>query len=102
MLENLKTRTYQQRLQAAVQVMPAVSRDMVQIGSRVAYVTPDGREHEVQIVGEDEADPAGGLVSWDSPLGQALIGAAPGEEVRWVRPAGDLLIEVLEIIPEPH
>jgi transcription elongation factor GreB len=48
-------------------------------------------------VGEDEADAEHGLVSYVSPLAQALLGARVGDEVRWQRPAGDMTIEVLNI-----
>jgi transcription elongation GreA/GreB family factor len=34
-----------------------------------------------RIVGEDEADPTAGLLSWGSPVAQALLGALPGDEV---------------------
>jgi transcription elongation GreA/GreB family factor len=42
----------------------------------------DGREQTFQLVGEDEADPAHGLVSWVSPLAEVLIGRKAGDEVR--------------------
>jgi transcription elongation GreA/GreB family factor len=48
-------------------------------------------------VGEDEADAEHGLVSYVSPLAMALLGARVGDEVRWQRPAGDMMIEVLRI-----
>lgn len=88
-----------QRVQSALVVPPATSRDQVQIGSRVAFADARGHEHEVQLVGEDEADAAAGKINWGSPLGRALLGAAPGEEVVWRRPAGDWVIEILEILP---
>ena len=89
-----------QRVQSAQLVPPATSRDQVQIGSRVAFADARGHEHEVQLVGEDEADAAAGKINWNSPLGSALLGAAPGDEVVWRRPAGDCLIDILEIIPQ--
>ncbi|MCC6074275.1 GreA/GreB family elongation factor [Pseudomonas sp. GCM10022188] len=92
-------RYLRQRLQSAQVVPPAISRDQVQIGSRVAFADAKGHEHEVQLVGEDEADAATGKINWESPLGRALLGAAPGDEVVWRRPAGDWVIEILEILP---
>lgn len=92
-------RYLRQRVQSAQVVPPATSRDQVQIGSRVAFADATGHEHEVQLVGEDEADAAAGKINWSSPLGRALLGAAPGEEVVWRRPAGDWVIEILEILP---
>lgn len=93
-------RYLRQRVQSAQVVPPATSRDQVQIGSRVAFADAHGHEHEVQLVGEDEADAAAGKINWSSPLGRALLGAAPGDEVVWQRPAGDWLIEILEILPQ--
>lgn len=92
-------RYLRQRLQSAQVVPPTISRDQVQIGSRVAFADAKGHEHEVQLVGEDEADAAAGKINWESPLGRALLGAAPGDEVVWRRPAGDWVIEILEILP---
>lgn len=92
-------RYLRQRVHSALVVPPATSRDQVQIGSRVAFADAKGHEHEVQLVGEDEADAAAGKINWGSPLGRALLGAAPGDEVVWRRPAGDWLIEILEILP---
>ena len=41
----------------------------------------DGAVQVLEIVGEDEADPAQGRLSWTSPLARALDGAMPGETV---------------------
>jgi len=95
-------RYFSARQQSAQVVPAATSRDKVQIGSRVTYVDAQDREHRVQLVGEDQADIAAGLVNWGSPLGRALLGAAPGDEVVWRRPAGDQSIEVITIEPEPE
>ena len=57
----------------------------------------DGQETTYEIVGEDEADAALGRIAPQSPLARALMGAGPGDEVVWRRPAGDLRLEVLAI-----
>lgn len=72
-------------------------KDKVAFGATVKVADPDGAERSYQIVGEDQADPAHGLVSWVSPLGKALIGAEVGDVVGWPRPAGLLEVELLEI-----
>jgi len=94
-------RYFTARLQSAQVVPAATSREKVQIGSRVTWLDEQDREHQVQLVGEDQADIAAGLINWGSPLGRALLGAALGDEVVWRRPAGDLSIEVIAIEPEP-
>lgn len=87
------------RLQSAQVVPPATATTTtkVQIGSHVRFVDEDGREHAVQLVGEDQAYAASGLINWGSPLGRALLGAGPGDEVLWRRPAGDQTIEIVAI-----
>jgi transcription elongation GreA/GreB family factor len=54
----------------------------VQFGSTVTLLRSDGRRVTYRIVGEDEADPARGTVSYVSPLARALIGKVPGDTVR--------------------
>ncbi|KAB5626341.1 transcription elongation factor GreAB [Pseudomonas putida] len=93
-------RYFRARVQSAQVVPPATSQDKVQIGSRVRFVDEQDEEHRVQLVGEDQADAARGLINWGSPLGRTLLGAGPGDEVVWRRPAGDLSIEVVEILGE--
>lgn len=51
----------------------------VQFGRTVEIEREDGRTQRFRIVGEDEADPAKGSVSYVSPLARALLGKAVGE-----------------------
>jgi transcription elongation factor GreB len=69
----------------------------VRIGSWVTFADEEDHRQRVQLVGEDQADVAQGLVNWASPLGRALLGTGLGDEVVWQRPAGNLAIEVIEI-----
>jgi transcription elongation GreA/GreB family factor len=92
-------RYFHQRLQSAQVVPPATSTSKVQIGSWVTYADEQGTEHRVQLVGEDQAAAASGLINWGSPLGRALLGAQLGDEVLWQRPAGNQLIEIVGIDP---
>ena len=94
-------RYFTQRLQSAKVVMAVSSTDKVQIGSTVTYADEQDRRQRVQLVGEDQADVSHGLINWGSPLGRALLGAHAGDEVLWKRPAGDQLIEVLQIEADP-
>lgn len=93
-------RYFSARVQSAQVVPTATSTEKVQIGSRVRFVDEGNQEHQVQLVGEDQADAVHGLVNWGSPLGRALLGAGPGDEVLWRRPAGDQMIEVVAILGE--
>lgn len=91
-------RYFNQRLKSA-QVVTPTSSDQVRIGHWVTFVDEFDNEQRVQLVGEDQADAASGLINWGSPLGRALLGVKVGEEVIWKRPVGDLAIEVLAIEP---
>ena len=69
------------RNSAQVQPPPADSGE-VAFGSQVEIAREDGRRARYRIVGEDEADPARGLLSWASPLARAMIGKGAGEEIK--------------------
>ena len=49
------------------------------------------------MVGPAEADPLSGMISDDSPLGRALIGAKKGDEVVAEAPVGELRFKILDI-----
>nr|BFE94018.1 GreA/GreB family elongation factor [Pseudomonas brassicacearum subsp. brassicacearum] len=66
-------RYFTQRLQSA-QVVAPTSSDQVRIGHWVTFVDEQDHEQRVQLVGEDQADAASGLINWGSPLGRALLG----------------------------
>lgn len=88
-------RYFTQRLASARVVAPAAQADRVRFGMRVTLAGVDGTEHRYRLVGEDEADAARGLVSWVSPLAQALLGHAVGEAVRFQ----ERELEILRIEP---
>ena len=65
-----------------VQVMPAPSStDTVAFGSTVTFRRDDGRVQKYHIVGEDEADPKAGSISYVSPVARSLMGKAVGDVV---------------------
>lgn len=61
---------------------PQPGADAVQFGHAVSIVRDDGRQQTFRIVGEDEADPATGSISYVSPLAQALLGKRIGDTLR--------------------
>ncbi|BBP05784.1 transcription elongation factor GreB [Sulfuriferula plumbiphila] len=87
------------RLDDPVVVDPRAQQGIEQVffGATVSVGEEDGSQHTYQIVGVDEADPAGGRISWVSPLARALAKARAGDVVRFQSPAGMREIEVLEV-----
>jgi len=95
---NRDLRYVQARLESAIPVNPAEqNRELVLFGARVTVEDENGDEHIFALVGEDEADIAAGKVSWVSPLARALIGHKIGDSVTWVRPAGNVLLDITDI-----
>jgi transcription elongation GreA/GreB family factor len=67
---------------ASARVVPPVEApDRVRFGVQVTLVNAAGTEQSFRLVGEDEADASHGLLSWVSPLAQALLGRAVGDSV---------------------
>ena len=70
------------RLGAARLTEPEADVTTVRCGTTVTAQQADGTELRLAIVGEDEADPASGTLSYVSPLARALIGKSPGDTVK--------------------
>lgn len=65
---------------ASVQLIaPPDSNETAAFGCSVTLEREDGRRQTFRIVGEDEADPAEGRISWFSPMAKALSGRAVGD-----------------------
>ena len=75
-------RYYTARLGSAQRIEPVAAPERVVFGCTVTIARDDGREQVFRIVGEDEADPAAGSVSYVSPLARALLGKEIGDEVQ--------------------
>ena len=72
-------RYFSERLRTAqIQAAPS-STDVVAFGSTVTFSRADGRVQTFRIVGEDEADPKAGSISFASPVARALMGKAVGD-----------------------
>lgn len=86
-------RYFADRVRTAQLVPPPSSTDVVAFGNAVTFRREDGRVQTYRIVGEDEADPKAGSMSYVSPVARALIGKSVGDEVI----AANQAIEILEI-----
>ena len=86
-------RYFAERVRTAQLVPPPSSTDVVAFGNVVTFRREDGRVQTYRIVGEDEADPKAGSMSYVSPVARALIGKSVGDEVI----AANQTLEILEI-----
>ena len=69
------------RVRTAQVIADPASTDTVAFGSTVTFERDDGRVQTYRIVGEDEADPKAGSISFASPVAKLLLGKAVGDEV---------------------
>ncbi len=77
-----------------------LSGDKIIFGATVSLLDDDDKPVRYQIVGPYEADARIGRISYNSPLGRALIGRKVGEEVEVTVPSGDrcYAVEKIEFI----
>ncbi len=75
----------------------APRKDMVDVGSKVTIQEDNDPVETYFIVGPQEADPARGRISHNSPIGEALLGHREGETVNATTPAGVLKFKIVKI-----
>jgi len=75
----------------------SLSGDKVVFGATVTLRDEDDKKVRYQLVGQVEADANQGRISFNSPLGRALIGRQVGEEVEVSTPSGDRYYEIKKI-----
>ena len=86
------------RLSRALVIDPTtLSGDKVVFGATVTLLDEEDKEIRYQLVGQTEADAKVGRISYNSPLGRALIGRTVGEEVEVTTPAGERYYELTKI-----
>jgi transcription elongation factor GreA len=86
------------RLSRALVIDPTtLSGDKVVFGATVTLLDEDEKRIRYQLVGQTEADARVGRISYNSPLGRALIGRQVGEEVEVSTPSGDRYYEIEKI-----
>jgi transcription elongation GreA/GreB family factor len=86
-------RYFAERLRTAQLVPEPTSNDVVAFGSTVTFSRADGRVQKYRIVGEDEADPKAGSVSFASPVAKSLLGRGVGDVVD----SGNQELEIIAI-----
>ncbi len=86
------------KLSRAMVIDPTtLSGDKVVFGATVTLIDEDDKTVKYQLVGLAEADASHGRISYNSPLGRALIGRQAGEEVEVSTPSGDRYYEIKKI-----
>ena len=89
-------RYMEKRLQCAIPVdISKQASEEIRFGATVKLIDENDHEYSFTIVGEDEAEPDQGLLSWVSPLARELVGKKTADVVIWERPVGDLELEIL-------
>lgn len=86
-------RYFAARVRTAQLVPAPTSADTVAFGSTVTFSRNDGRVQTYRIVGEDEADPKAGSISFVSPVAKSLLGKSVGDVVG----AGAQELEIMSI-----
>ena len=86
-------RYFQARRDSAKPISPAAQPEQVRFGVQAVLRLPGGATQSFQLVGEDEADPKAGLISFVSPLAKALMGKGVGEQL----PFAGQMAEIIEL-----
>ena len=86
-------RYFTERFRTAILVAAPTTSDTVAFGSTVTFTREDGRQQTYRIVGESEADPKTGSISFVSPVAGFLMGKAVGD----VTDAGGRELEIIAI-----
>jgi transcription elongation GreA/GreB family factor len=84
-------RYFQARRDSAKPVSTAAHPEQVRFGVRAVLRLADGATQSFQLVGEDEADPKAGLISYVSPLAKSLMGKSVGDELPFAGQTAEIL-----------
>jgi len=79
-----------------------ISGDVIRFGATVTLETEDGEEQVWRLYGVHEVDTANGIISWQSPIGRALMGKTAGDAAIVQTPGGTRELEVLDVSYDPQ
>ena len=86
------------QLSRAIVIDPTtLSGKKVVFGATVTLIDEDEKKVRYQLVGQVEANARDGRISYNSPLGRALIGREVGDEVEVSTPSGDRYYEIEKV-----
>lgn len=83
-------------LNQAVIIAPDAPKDTVRVGHTVT-IERDGQQKTYQLLGSAETNPEKGIISYNSPLGSALIGYGVGEEVTIKLAEKETVVKIVKI-----
>lgn len=92
-----RIRDIEDKLCRARIIEPRSLTGVAQIGSTVTIQENGGNPEIYTIVGASEANPKQGLISYLSPLGQALLNRHAGDEICVIAPAGELRFRIMKV-----
>lgn len=76
------------------QIIEEVHGGVARLGSTIEVEDSEGSVETWHLVGPVESDPASGRISQDSPVGRALLGKRPGDEITVEAPSGTLTFKI--------
>ena len=92
---------YWQTRQITAEIAPIPTGDQVEFGVE-ARILLNGNPRTFKIVGDDEADPAAGMISFKAPLCQAMLGAEVGEVLEFGGTMDAIRILGIEVGGDPR
>ncbi len=93
-----RLRFLSQRLEAAQVIDPEkIQSTTIQFGATVEAEDEEGKTKTFSIIGVDEVDTSKGRISWQSPIGRALIGKTEGDEVTIKIPSGEVTYVITKL-----
>ena len=92
-----RIRELQFSLENAQIIQPLTQTGVIKLGSQVELIEEGSDPEQYTIVGATEADPEAGFISHESPLGQALLNHAAGDEMTVETPGGVLYFRIISV-----
>ena len=85
-----------ERITKFAEVVAPQAGETINFGSKVR-LSDGAKEFEYTLVGSFESDPSQKTISAKSPLGQALMGKKPGDQVTVTTPKGETSYKILNV-----
>jgi transcription elongation GreA/GreB family factor len=90
-LAQRELRYWTARRSSAVIVQPIADTSQVRFGHVVTLKLANGEQRAFRLVGEDEADPAKGLLPYVAPLAKALLGKSVGDTLEAIHKSAKIV-----------